>query len=170
MEYLLSALDSTSGSNLHNSVAVNNRPMTEEDLKQIEHILAEEIRRKNCLTGVQQYDPEFYAYNDVETTHGNVFTRENRLIIKMLPFLDPSDSMFCSVKGMSTSIDLESSYTSSRPDSSSMSSKIYLITILDLHHDLYLGHLHRRSSPRRRSTAQTTVENKHLKGKFNFDY
>jgi hypothetical protein len=37
--------------------------------------------------------------------------------------------MFCSVKGMSTSIDLESSYTSSRPDSASTSSRIFFSSI-----------------------------------------
>ena len=39
---------------------------------------------------------------------------------------EPSESMFCSVKGgMSTSIDLESSYTSSRPDTTSLSSRCF---------------------------------------------
>ena len=38
--------------------------------------------------------------------------------------LDPSESMFMSFQGMSQSIDLESSYTSSRPDTASISSKI----------------------------------------------
>lgn len=37
-------------------------------------------------------------------------------------YLDPSESMFMSIPGLSQSIDLESSYTSSRPDSASISS------------------------------------------------
>ncbi|CAF0936928.1 unnamed protein product [Adineta steineri] len=126
--YQKAALNSTGDSNLYNSSSVNNRPMTEDDFRRIEQNLAEEIRKKNCQMGSQQYDNDYYHYSDVEQTP------------------DPSESMFCSVKGMSTSIDLESSYTSSHPDSASTSSH------------------RRRSSPHRNSsTNQSTVDKAHLK-------
>ncbi|UJR38243.1 hypothetical protein I4U23_030916 [Adineta vaga] len=126
--YQKAALNSTSDPNLYNTASVNNRPMTEDDFKRIEQNLAEEIRKKNCQTGSQQSDNDFYHFSDVDNTP------------------DPSDSMFCSVKGMSTSIDLESSYTSSRPDSASISSH------------------RRRSSPHHRSTANPSLVDKaHLK-------
>lgn len=52
-------------------------------------------------------------------------------INKKLSFLldlDPSESMFCSIEGMSTSVDLTSSYTSSRPDSASTTSKKFMLS------------------------------------------
>ena len=117
------ALNSTGNPNLYNTTSANNRPMTDEDFRRIEQNLAEEVRRKNCQMGSQQYDSELYHFSDVENTPG---TKINSYLAKLSfsrVFSDPSDSMFCSVKGMSTSIDLESSYTSSRPDSASTSSK-----------------------------------------------
>ncbi|CAF1606489.1 unnamed protein product, partial [Adineta ricciae] len=125
--YQKAALNSTGNPNLYNTSSANNRPMTEEDFRRIEQNLAEEVRRKNCQMGSQQYDNDFAHFSDVENTP------------------DPSDSMFCSVKGMSTSIDLESSYTSSRPDSASISSH------------------RRRSSPHHRSSNASTVDKAHLK-------
>jgi hypothetical protein len=119
--YQKAALYSTSDTNLYSTAAANNRPMTADDFRQIEQNLAEEIRRKNCQAGAQQYENDNYHFSDIEyatpgMTHTqNYFKRKHFL-------LDPSESMFRSVKGMSQSIDLESSYTSSRPDSASTSS------------------------------------------------
>jgi hypothetical protein len=98
--------------------------MTEDDFRRIEQNLAEEIRRKSCQTGAQQYDSDYYHFSDIDNIAN-----------------EPSESMFCSVKGMSTSIDLESSYTSSRPDSASISSR-------------------RRSSPRHHSSSNQPITDK----------
>ncbi|CAF4183246.1 unnamed protein product, partial [Rotaria sp. Silwood2] len=122
-------LHSTGDAILYNSSAGNNRPMTEDDYKRIEQNAAEEIRRKNCHLTTQQYDNDNYHYSDLDNT------------------ADPSESMFCSVEGMTTSIDLVSSYTSSRPDSASISS-----------------HHRRRSSPHHHSSSnQPTTDKAHLK-------
>ncbi|CAF3761845.1 unnamed protein product [Rotaria sordida] len=127
--YQKAALHSTSDPTLYNSSTANNRPMTEDDYKRIEQNAAEEIRKKNCQFSAQQYDNDNYHYSDVDNT------------------ADPSESMFCSVEGMSTSIDLVSSYTSSRPDSASISS-----------------HPRRRSSPHHHSSSnQPVIDKAHLK-------
>jgi hypothetical protein len=44
--------------------------MTEDDFKRIEHNLAEEIRRKNCATGAQQSENDYYHYSDVDNVPG----------------------------------------------------------------------------------------------------
>ncbi len=98
--------------------------MTDDDFRRIEQHLAEEIRRKNCQIGAQQYDNDYYQFSDIDNpapgmNRWKIFLRKNLVLS-----LDPSESMFCSVKGMSQSIDLETSYTSSRPDSASISSRI----------------------------------------------
>ncbi len=120
--YQKAALYSTSDANLYNAAVANNRPMTDDDFKQIELNLADEIRRKNCQVGAQQYD-ENYHFSDIEyaTPGMKKYQKKNTSNERSL-VLDPSESMFRSVKGMSQSIDLESSYTSSRPDSASISS------------------------------------------------
>lgn len=66
--YQKAALSSTSDANLFNSAAVNNRPMTDDDFKRIEQNLAEEIRRKNCQAGAQQYDNDYYHFSDIDNT------------------------------------------------------------------------------------------------------
>jgi hypothetical protein len=101
--------------------------MTEDDFKRIEHNLAEEIRRKNCATGAQQSENDYYHYSDVDNVPGMKNPQKKIPGKKHFFFVDPTESMFCSVKGMSTSIDLESSYTSSRPDSASTSSRILFV-------------------------------------------
>ena len=124
--YQKAALYSTSDANLYNTVSANNRPMTDEDFKQIEQNLAEEIRRKSFPAGAQQYDQENYQFSDIEYAAAGMMERTifQRGINVWL--LDPSESMFRSVKGMSQSVDLESSYTSSRPDTASISSNSFL--------------------------------------------
>jgi hypothetical protein len=127
--YQKSALYSTSDTNLYNTTVANNRPMTDDDFRKIEQNLAEEIRRKNC----QQYDSDFHQFPDIEyatpgmSRNAKVFQTQKK---NKRSLLDPSESMFRSVKGMSQSIDLESSYTSSRPDSASTSSRIYLFFLI----------------------------------------
>ncbi len=64
--YQKAALYSTSDTNLYNTAAVNNRPMTDDDFKRIEQNLAEEIRRKNCQIGAQQYDNDYYHFSDID--------------------------------------------------------------------------------------------------------
>jgi hypothetical protein len=44
--------------------------MTEEDFKRIEQNLAEDIRKRNCQIGAQQYDNDYYHYSDVDNTPG----------------------------------------------------------------------------------------------------
>ena len=90
-------------------------------------------------------------------------TRKKRQKGKECLFLDATESMFCSVKGMSASIDLESSYTSSQPDSTSASSKNFLVLIRDPTDDL--GRRHRSLSPHHRSSSnQPTFDKTQLKG------
>ena len=64
------ALHSTSQTTLYNNASANNRPMTDEDFRRIEQNLAEEIRRKNCQVGAQQYDPDYFHYADLENPAG----------------------------------------------------------------------------------------------------
>jgi hypothetical protein len=59
-------LYSTSDTNLYNTAAVNNRPMTDEDFRRIEQNLAEEIRRKNCQIGGQQSDNDYFNFSDID--------------------------------------------------------------------------------------------------------
>lgn len=40
--------------------------MTDDDFKHIEQNLAEEIRRKNCQIGAQQYDNDYYHFSDID--------------------------------------------------------------------------------------------------------
>jgi hypothetical protein len=40
--------------------------MTEDDFRRIEQNLAEEIRRKSCQTGAQQYDSDYYHFSDID--------------------------------------------------------------------------------------------------------
>ena len=68
--YFSLALHSTSSVPLYNTAAVNSRPMNDDDFKRIEQSLAEEIRRKNCQIGAQQYDNDFYQYSDADNTTG----------------------------------------------------------------------------------------------------
>ena len=63
--YQKAALSSTSDTNLYNTT-VNNRPMTEDDFKRIEQNLAEDIRRKNCQAGAQQYEQDCYQFSDLD--------------------------------------------------------------------------------------------------------
>jgi hypothetical protein len=44
--------------------------MTEDDFRRIEQNLAEEIRRKNCQMGAQQYDNDYIHFSDAENTPG----------------------------------------------------------------------------------------------------
>ncbi|CAF3407371.1 unnamed protein product [Rotaria socialis] len=127
--YQKAALHSTSDPALYNTSYGNTRRMTEDDFKRIEQNAAEEIRRKNCQMSAQQYDDDNYHYADLDNT------------------ADPSESMFCSVEGMSLSNDLTSSYTSSRPDSISTTS-----------------HRYRRSSSHQHSSSnQPTTDKTRLK-------
>ena len=66
--------------------------------------------------------------------------------------------MFCSIKGMSASIDLESSFTSSRPDSVSMSSKDFVDRCLLERVDLSLQAI--IVAARRLTVAHRAVTNK----------
>ena len=60
--------------------------MTDDDFKRIEQNLAEEIRRKNCQIGTQQYDHDYYQYSDVENTHGMKNTNSKLIDIVLLFF------------------------------------------------------------------------------------
>ncbi|CAF3441805.1 unnamed protein product [Rotaria sp. Silwood1] len=136
--YQKAALHSTGDTILYNTAAGNNRPMTEDDYKRIEQNAAEEIRKKNSHFSTQQYDNDNYQYSDLDNTS------------------DPTESMFCSVEGMSTSIDLVSSYTSSRPDSASISSHNHRRS--SPHHHNHRHHHHHDSS-----SNQPVTEKTHLK-------
>ncbi|CAF0882237.1 unnamed protein product [Didymodactylos carnosus] len=98
--YQKAALNSTSKDDRQLKSKLKSRPMNDDDFKKIEQTLAEEIRKKNFPS--EQTD--FYTFNDTE-------------------FRETPDSMFCSAKGMSASIDLQSSYTSSRNDNASVSNR-----------------------------------------------
>lgn len=64
--YQKAALYSTSDTALFTTATVNNRPMTDEDYKRIEHNLAEEVRRKNCIGEAQQYDADYYHFSNMD--------------------------------------------------------------------------------------------------------
>ncbi|CAF0862579.1 unnamed protein product [Didymodactylos carnosus] len=98
--YQKAALSSTSEDDRQLKIKTKSRPMSEDDFKTIQQTLAEEIRIKNLRTDTT----DFYNFSD--TDYGEI-----------------PDSMFTSAKGMSASIDLQSSYTSSRHDNASISSQ-----------------------------------------------
>lgn len=120
--YQKAALYSTSDTALYNTATVNNRPMTEDDYKLIEQNLAEEVRRKNCMAEAQQYDVDYYHFSNIDNEGPGKYQWKFCKSETIFLYLDPSESMFRSVKGMNQSIDLQSSYSSSRLDTASLSS------------------------------------------------
>ena len=64
--YQKAALYSTSDTNLYNTAAINNRPMTDEDLRRIHQSLDDEIRTRSRQLGAQQYEHEYYHFSDVD--------------------------------------------------------------------------------------------------------
>ena len=121
--YQKAALYSTSDAALYSTATVNNRPMTDDDYKRIEQNLAEEVRRKTCPPEAQAYDDDYYHFSNMDNAApGMHLSFKSKAIIRLS--LDPSESMFRSIRGMSQSIDLQSSYSSSsRLDTVSLSSK-----------------------------------------------
>lgn len=166
-----SALSSTDSSNLYKNAAANNRPMTDEDFRRIESNLAEEVRRRNYQMQHPQMDPDYHAYGDDFDPTMSKLRNKSFLLLEETDsfyfFKGTTDSMFCSVQAMSTSIDLESSYTSSRPDtllspSRNLPHYCYHSRIIKNSFSLFTDNRHRLSASQRKANSQATVEVEHL--------